>query len=264
MLEHIRIVMVETTHPGNIGAAARAMKTMGLSKLSLVKPKVFPDAEAYSRASGAIDILDNVQVHDSVAAALEGATLVVGTSARQRRIPWPCITSRQLAEQIHAEYRQQDADQTAEVAILFGRENSGLTNEELEHCNLHVTIPTNAKYGVLNVAAAIQIICYDLRMIFLDQQAADVSQHQMPQVALPWDEPLAKAEDVTRFFDHLERVIVNTGFLKAENADQVKRRLRRLFMRTRLDKNEVNILRGILTSIEKPHPPKVQTQKKES
>lgn len=251
MLERIRIVMVETTHPGNIGAAARAMKTMGLADLCLVKPAVFPDAEASSRASGAADLLESATVCDSLDQAIAGASLVVGTSARQRRIPWPCVTARQLAGQC--------ADEPGQIAVLFGRESSGLTNEELERCHLHVSIPTNEEYGVLNVASAIQIICYELRMAALGDDAgvkpSREMAHRMPQPEWAWDEPPAAAEDMERFFEHLETVMTATGFLDPANPEQVRRRLRRLFLRARPDRMEVNILRGVLSSVQKPRPP---------
>ena len=250
MLERIRIVMVETTHPGNIGAAARAMKTMGLTDLCLVRPASFPDAEASARASGAADLLEAAQVCDSLDDALADAQLVVGTSARQRRIPWPCVTARQLA--------QQCGQEPGTVAVLFGRESSGLTNEELERCHLHVSIPTNQEYGVLNVAAAIQIVCYELRMTALGEDTgvrpSREMAHRMPQPDWAWDEPPATGQDMERFFEHLERVMTGTGFLDPANPEQVRRRLRRLFLRARPDRMEINMLRGVLTSIEKSRP----------
>ena len=248
MLDRIRIVMVETTHPGNIGAAARAMKTMGLSDLCLVSPEAFPDAEASARASGAADLLESARVCQSLDEALTDAQLVVGTSARQRRIPWPCVTARQLADQA--------VQETGQVAVLFGRESRGLTNEELERCHLHVSIPTNPEYGVLNVAAAIQIVCYELRMAMLGADAAVAPSrempHRMPQPEWAWDEPPATGADMERFFEHLERVMTGTGFLDPDNPEQVRRRLRRLFLRARPDRMEINMLRGVLTSVEKP------------
>lgn len=248
MLDRIRIVMVETTHPGNIGAAARAMKTMGLSDLRLVSPKAFPNAEAAARASGAADVLEQAKVCASLDEALDGAELVVGTSARQRRIPWPLVTARQLAGQVANESGTQ-------VAILFGREDRGLTNEELQRCNLHVSIPTNNEYGVLNVASAIQLVCYELRMAILgdelDPPEVRARRHVMPLPELVWDEPLASSEDVERLLAHLERVSVRARFLNPDNPAQVVTRMRRLFLRARPDKMEVSILRGILSGIEK-------------
>jgi len=248
MLERIRIVMVETSHPGNIGAAARAMKTMGLSDLRLVSPREYPCAEATARASGAADVLESAQVCDSLDQALEGAELVVGTSARQRRIPWPSVTARQLAEQVAGETG-------SKVAILFGREDRGLTNEELQRCNLHVSIPTNSEYGVLNVASAVQLIAYELRMALvgdeIERPEARARRHVMTLPELVWDEPLASSDDVERLLEHLERVSVRAGFLNPDNPAQVVTRLRRLFLRARPDKMEVSILRGVLSGIEK-------------
>ena len=248
MLDRIRIVMVETTHAGNIGAAARAMKTMGLSQLVLVSPQGFPSAEATALASGAADLLEAARVVDSLDEAIADASLVVGTSARQRRIPWPCVTPRMLAQQI-----SEEADTS--VAVLFGRESRGLTNEELERCHLHVSIPSNEDYGVLNVAAAIQVISYELRLASLGEDpqvtASREMPHRMQQPDWAWDEPPADSAAMARFFEHLETVLVNTGFMDPTNPDQAMRRLRRLFLRARPDKMEVNMLRGLLTSVER-------------
>lgn len=247
MLDSIRIVMVETTHPGNIGAAARAMKTMGLTDLRLVRPRQFPCAEATARASGAADLLATARVCDSLDEALAGASLVVGTSARQRRIPWPSVTARQLAEHVAGEGR-------GEVAILFGREDRGLTNDELQRCNLHVSIPANPEYGVLNVAAAVQLIGYELRMAILgdelERPEARARRHVMPLPEVVWDEPPADANDVERLLQHLARVAERVGFLRPDNPGQVMTRLRRLFLRARPDRMEVSILRGVLSGVE--------------
>jgi tRNA (cytidine32/uridine32-2'-O)-methyltransferase len=249
MLERIRIVMVNTTHPGNIGAAARAMKTMGLSDLALVQPKEFPCAEATARASGAADLLENARVCDSLDEAIGDADLVVGTSARQRRIPWPCLTAREFAGQAKQE------PEGHRVAVLFGREDRGLTNEELRRCNLHVTIPTNAEYGVLNVASAIQLICYELRMAALGDEPelpeARARRERMPVPEMFWDEPLATNTETQQFLEHLEQVIIATGFLTEARGGQAMTRLRRLFMRARPDTMEMSILRGVLVSVEK-------------
>lgn len=247
-LDRIRIVMVETSHPGNIGAAARAMRTMGLSDLRLVQPKDFPSAEATARASGAADILERAQVCSSLDEALADAELVIGTSARQRRIPWPSVTARQLAEQVATETDRK-------VAILFGREDRGLTNDELQRCNLHVSIPTDSEYGVLNVASAVQLISYELRMAIIgdeiDRPDARSRRHVMTLPELVWDEPPASNEDVERLLEHLQRVSVQAGFLNPENPAQVITRMRRLFLRARPDKMEVSILRGVLSGVEK-------------
>lgn len=248
MLDRLRIVMVETTHPGNIGAAARAMKTMGLADLRLVRPATFPSAEATARASGAASVLEQARVCADLDEALGDAELVIGTSARQRRIPWPCITPRQLAERVAAE-------PALKVAVMFGREDRGLTNEELQRCNLHVSIPTDSEYGVLNVAAAVQVISYELRLALVGDEVerpdARARRHSMPLPELVWDEPPASNQEVDRLLQHLEKVAVDSGFLDPANPAQVSTRLRRLFLRARPDKMEVGILRGILANIEK-------------
>jgi TrmH family RNA methyltransferase len=233
----IRIVMVETSHPGNIGAAARAMKNMQLDRLYLVNPHRFPDAEATARSSGAEDILEGAIVCASLPEALEGCHLAYGASARaQRTIPWPQLDARSCAEQIATE-----ADET-EVALVFGREHSGLSNEELESCNYLVHIPCNPNYSSLNVAAAIQVITYELHMARLGEWQPKTPKRE---------EALASADELAGLMAHLEQVILDTGFLDPENPRQLMRRLRRLFLRAQLEKTEMNILRGILTSVDK-------------
>lgn len=253
MLDNVRVVMVETTHPGNIGAAARAMKTMGLGDLRLVAPKIYPSVEATARASGAGDVLAAARVCETLEEALEGATLVVGTSARQRRIPWPCLTPRQLTAQL-----QREPDSTR-IAVLFGREDRGLTNEELRRCNLHVTVPTNPEYGVLNVASAVQLLAYELRLALVGEEPdlpeSRSRRETMPLPEMFWDEPPASNEAVQQFLDHLERVMARSGFLAPDQPGQVMTRMRRLFLRARPDKMEISILRGTLVALEKALPP---------
>lgn len=239
-LDNIRIVLVNTSHPGNIGGAARAMKNMGLSELVLVAPKRFPADEAEWRAAGAKDILDKAIVVDTVEEALAGCGLVLGTSARERRIPWPLFDPRDSAEQA-----KQSLAAGNKVAIMFGREDRGLTNEELQKCHFHVHIPTNEEYSSLNLAAAVQVLSYELRMAVLGE-------HPLEQKnAEDWDYALADADDVERMMTHLEQVLVEVDFLDPENPKQVMARLRRLYNRQRLDTMEVNILRGILASTQK-------------
>lgn len=253
MLDNVRVVMVETTHPGNIGAAARAMKTMGLSDLRLVAPKIHPSAEATARASGAGDVLAGARLCTTLDEALEGATLVIATSARQRRIPWPCLTPRQLGAQLQKE------PQSTRIAVLFGREDRGLTNDELRRCNLHVTIPGNPEYGVLNVASAVQLIAYELRLALVGEDPtlpdAHARREAMPLPEMFWDEPPASNEAVQQFLAHLQRVMEHSGFLDPENPGQVMTRMRRLFLRARPDKMEISILRGTLVALEKTLPP---------
>ncbi len=237
MLPKIRIVMVETSHPGNIGAAARAMKNMEMDRLFLIRPHKFPHEEATARASGADDVLAAATVCSSLQEAIAGCQLVFGASARSlRTIPWPQVDARGCAETV----RGQPGD--SEVALVFGREHSGLSNEELELCNYLVHIPTNPDYSSLNVAAAIQVLCYELYMARIGSWQAVVSNK---------NDELASADEVEGLFSHLEQTMVATGFLDPENPRQLMRRLRRLFNRAQLEKSEVNILRGILTSVMK-------------
>lgn len=234
----IRIVMVETSHPGNIGGAARAMKNMELDRLYLVNPVLFPHREAVSRSSGAEDVLDRAVVCETLPEALEGCSMVFGASARSlRAIPWPQVDARGCAELV-ADRRAEDI----EVALLFGREDSGLTNEELELCNYLVHIPTNPAYSSLNVAAAIQVLAYELYMARIGKWEGTPSNKA--------DVP-ASADEVEGFFGQLEQTLVAIDFLDPENPRQLMRRLRRLFNRAALEKVEVNILRGILSSVTK-------------
>ena len=234
----IRIVMVETSHPGNIGAAARAMKNMCLNRLYLVRPHRFPDGEAKARATGASDILEAATVCESLQQALDGCSMVLGASARSlRALPWPQLDARAAAEMV----AQQEPD--TEVALVFGREHSGLTNEELALCNYLLHIPTNTEFSSLNVASAIQVVSYELMMARSDEWQPPVSSNE---------DEVAPAEEVDGLIDHLERIMVNVGFLDPANPRHLMRRMRRLFNRARVEKTEVNILRGVLSAIEKP------------
>jgi tRNA (cytidine32/uridine32-2'-O)-methyltransferase len=234
-LEHVRIVLVETSHPGNIGGAARAMKTMGLNDLWLVAPQRYPDPQAEWRAAGALDVLDAATVVTSLDAAIADCALAIGTSTRQRRIPWPLLTARELGSRILAEGSDRP------IAILFGRETSGLTNEELQRCHLHLQIPANPDYPSLNLAMAVQVVCYEL------YQARPASAGEM----VTWDREPAPAASVEALFGHLEQVLTRVEFLDADNPGQVMTRFRRLFLRIRLDDTEVKMLRGALTEIER-------------
>ncbi|GGC11604.1 tRNA (cytidine/uridine-2'-O-)-methyltransferase TrmJ [Marinobacterium zhoushanense] len=246
MLDHIRIVLVNTTHPGNIGAVARAMKNMGLSDLCLVSPKHYPDEAATARASGATDILDTAQVVDELHEALQDCQLVVGASARGRHIPWPVINPRELAAIALSSTEKGVGDGAVgkRVAILFGREDRGLTNEELHACHHHVHIPSVEGFSSLNVAAAVQVICYELRMASLYRSEVD-----KPQWGTDWDIELADHAELERMFEHLERTLIDIEFLDPDNPRQLMPRLRRLFLRAVPDKVEVNVLRGILKSV---------------
>jgi tRNA/rRNA methyltransferase len=227
-LGNIRVVLSHTSHPGNIGAAARAMKTMGLSRLFLVNPRQFPDAMADAMASGATDVLANAFVCESLEDALQGAVMVVGLTARSRGLSHAMLTLREAAPQILV--RACDAP----VALLFGTEMSGLSNAELEKCQMLITIPVNPEYSSLNLAAAVQVVTYELRTCAIVTES------------LPKGFPLASFEDVERFYEHLERTLIEINFLDPLHPKRLMTRLRRLFARAGLEKEEVNILRGIL------------------
>ena len=229
----IHIVMVGTTHPGNIGGVARAMKNMGLSRLSLVAPETaFPHAKARARASGAVDVLENTQVFSTLQEAVADCALVIGASARLRTLPWPVVNPRECA------LRTVSIEKGAEVAIVLGRENSGLSNEELEHCQLLVNIPTNPDFSSLNIAAAAQVLCYEIRLAATSERLPEPER----------DSPLATAAEREGLYSHFEQALTELGFLKPENPGQLMRRLRRLFARTELEQLEVNVLRGIMNA----------------
>jgi TrmH family RNA methyltransferase len=230
----IRIVLVDTNHPGNIGAAARAMKNMGLADLHLVRPQFFPNPDASARASGADDVLDAARVHERFEDAIADCGLVVGTSARQRHLPWDLVEPRACAERVV------QASRAGDVAVVFGAERTGLTNEELARCNLLVTIPTSARYSSLNLAMAVQVIAYELWLLLRPEASA-------PR---PLDVPLATAEEMASLYDHLERVLAEIDFQDRTGGGHLMARIRRLFNRAQLDQNEMNILRGILTAVQ--------------
>ncbi|KAF0191012.1 MAG: tRNA (cytidine32/uridine32-2'-O)-methyltransferase [Gammaproteobacteria bacterium] len=233
MLANVRIVLVNPTHPGNIGAAARAMKVMCLERLVLVQPRLFPSAEATALASGADDLLARARVCDTLDAAIESCRLVIGASARVRNLRWPQIDVREAAAMVA---RQPEAD----VAFVFGREHSGLTNDELERCHYLMNIPANPGYSSLNLAAAVQVVAYELMMTQTANRVAGETT----------GEDLATATELSNFYDHLHRVVLDIGFLDPDSPRQLMRRLKLLFNRARPDKTEINILRGILTAVE--------------
>lgn len=232
MLNRIRIVLIETSHPGNIGSVARAMKTMGLQDLYLVNPALFPHPKSLEMASGASDVLASARVVESMQEAIQDCALVVGTSARLRTIPWPIATPRAIAEKIAQSYQGQ------QIAVVFGRERSGLNNQELEHCHVHVQIPANPDYTSLNLAAAVQIIAYELRVALITE--APIKK---------WDYPPANMDEMEKFFTHLEEVLVAINFLKLNAPRKLMTRMRRLFLRTHPDAMEVNMLRGMLAAM---------------
>ena len=234
-LSKVRIVMVHTTHPGNIGAAARAMKNMGLSDLVLVAPKIFPSGEANARASGADDILATARVVESLEDALSDRELVIGASARLRSITWPQMDPRAAAEKV--------IDSGLRTAILLGREHSGLTNEEMERCHFLLHIPSNPEYTSLNVASALQVIAYEL---FVRSQAGISVQ------VIPEDQRWASGEAMESFYGHLQRILEEVGFLHpSKHEESILRRIRRIFNRAALEEQEVHLLRGILTRIQR-------------
>jgi tRNA (cytidine32/uridine32-2'-O)-methyltransferase len=236
--ENIRIVLVNTSHPGNIGGVARAMKNMGLSQLYLVAPRDYPHEQAQWRAASAKDILDAAVVVPTLEDAIRDCQFVVGTSARERRIPWPLLDARQCAEQMA------QASEREQVAVLFGREDRGLTNDELQVCNLHLNIPTSGAYSSLNLAMAVQIVAYELNMV-ISSSSLTVSKTEQ------WDSPFASQGDMEHFYKHLEETLIDVEFLDPAAPRQLMSRLRRLYSRIRLDEMELNILRGVLTETQK-------------
>lgn len=214
------------------------MKNMGLKDLYLVNPQQFPHERAGWRAASAGDILDNATIVDTFEEAIADCGLVVGTSARGRRIPWPLLDPRACAEKIYPELSHH------RVALVFGREDRGMTNEELQLCNLHLNIPASEEYSSLNLGMAVQVVTYELRMAHV---GGELSQNPMEE----WDAKLATAENVERFFVHLDETLHQIGFLKPDAPKQIMTRLRRLYTRIRLDELEINLLRGVLSSTQK-------------
>lgn len=241
MLQQIHIVMVNTTHSGNIGAAARAMKNMGLTQLTLVDPIASIDDEAIARAAGGADILANARIVPTLADAIAECGLVVGTSARSRHIPWPLMNPRQCAAKV-----AEVVPAGNKVALVFGRESSGLTNEELHMCHAHVHIPSNPDYSSLNVAQAIQVLGYEMRMALVEHDIEGSGQW-----GVPWDYPLATHADLDGLFAHLEKALIDIDYLDPAAPKQLMSRMRRLFQRAALDKTEISILRGILATLQR-------------
>lgn len=234
-IEAIRIVLVATSHPGNIGSTARAMKTMGLQRLYLVSPKLFPDRKANELAAGADDLLEQAVITESLQDALKGCQLVFATSARSREMTLPGLTPRESAS------LGATTPDSTEIAIVFGREHAGLTNNELLHCHYHVNIPSNPVFSSLNLAQAVQIMAYEFRMTLLSPTVAVENSRDRQ----------ATSEEVEQFYAHLREVLIDIDFLKPSNPRKLLQRLRRLFNRVKLEHMEVNILRGILTHIQK-------------
>ena len=249
-LSHVRIVMVNTTLPANIGSALRAMKTMGLCKLVLVSPKTYPHPDIDALAAGATDLIEQIEIVETLEDAIKDCHIVFGTSARSRTIPWPLLDARPAAQKS----MKAVLHEKQEVAVIFGREDRGLTNDELALANFHVTIPVNTEYGVLNVAQAIQIICYEMRMA-----ATELMEHQVDDKAtmkvteddaMEWDEPLVTHEQMEQFYPHIQKMLEEIEFLDPKNPRLLPLRLRRLFGRIQLDRMEYHLLRGIFSRVQ--------------
>jgi tRNA (cytidine32/uridine32-2'-O)-methyltransferase len=238
-LARIRFVLVETSLSGNIGATARAMKNMGLSRMALVRPKLgagFADAAAVARASGADDLLQAATLHERLADALAGCRLVLGSSARPRSLEWPLLHADAAGARLLAEAAHGD------VALVLGRESTGLTNEELALCDYLVQIPTDAAFSSLNIAAAAQVFAYEVRRHLAGDTAAAVA-------GVDERPDLATAEEMDSFHGHLMQTLISIGYADPEQCSTLSRRLRRLFHRARPDRTELNILRGVLAKV---------------
>ena len=233
----IRIILVRPQHPGNIGACARAMKNMGLKSLVLVAPQRFPAEEAVARAAGADDVLAAATIVDDVRAAVADCVFVAATSARERTIAWPRLDAREAAATLCAQAR------SGPVGLLFGAERTGLTNDEVDYAHALVQIPVDPAFASLNLAAAVQVLCYEIRCAVQGQVAAPEPDHRP-----------APQEAFNRFLEHLEQVITDIGFLNERHPRKLMRRLTRLFRRAHPDDNELQILRGILNAVEHPYP----------
>ncbi len=247
MLEKIRVVLVNTSHPGNIGGAARAMKNMGLKSLVLVDPKKYPHNDANARAAGADDILDGARVVATLDEALQGCSVVLGTSARDRRIPWPLLDPREAAETCLHTWQ---ADHAADIALVFGREYAGLTNTELQHCQYHIHIPADPEFSSLNLATAVQVLSYELRMAWLKDTQQPTHMPEIEATGMLGTAP-ATHDSLELFYEHLQQTLVDIDFLDPAKPRHLMARLRRIFGRSQLKRSEVNILRGILTETQK-------------
>jgi len=238
MLDQVRIVLVNTSHTGNIGSAARAMKTMGLSRLYLVDPENEPDGKSVALAAGASDILNSAVIVDSLEKAIADCPLVIGASARDRSLSWPMLSPRETGEKIVVEGAK------GQVALIFGRERTGLTNEELQQCHYHVNIPANPEYSSLNLAMAVQTLSYEIRSHYLDSLN---SQYKKSDEVLDYPE----SAELGYFYQHLEQTLHETGFIVPQHPGQVMNKLKCIFTRARPNKQELNMLRGILSSVQK-------------
>lgn len=237
MLNNVKVVLVGTSHSGNIGSAARAMKVMGLTNLVLVDPQCKVDEQTLALAAGAADIAENAIIVKNLNEAVADCSLVVGSSARSRTLEWPMLEPRECGQKFVSE------GQSSPVALVFGRERTGLTNEELQTCHYHVCIPANPDYSSLNLAMAVQTLSYEIRMAYLERQQS--------QYTVEEESVYPRHKELEMFFEHLEKVAIDTQFINREQPGQVMNKLRRLFHRARPESQELNILRGVLSSIEK-------------
>jgi len=237
VLDKIRVVLVETSHPGNIGAVARAMKTMCFHRLYLVRPNRFPCAEATARAAGSDDVLYHATVCETLEEALTGCSWVVGSSARRRHIAWPELSPKAFANAAVSKA------QRMEVALVFGREQSGLTNSEVDHCHAIVHVPTNPEFQSLNIAAAVQILAYETQLAFLPANARATRPGP--------DANEVTVDDMERLYDHFEEALIEIDYLDPSKPKHLMRRLRRIVNRAQIDRSELNILRGILVAAQK-------------
>lgn len=236
IFDNIRVVLCQTSHPGNIGSTARAMKTMGLRHLYLVNPLHFPDPQATSLATGAADLLESATVCSTLTEALAGCALAVGLSARKRQISHELVNVREAATRVS------QIAQTQQIALVFGTEMSGLSNAELDSCQLLAMIPANPEYSSLNLAAAVQVMCYEVRMA--------ITQGDLGEITPAFE--LATNEALEGFYAHLEETLIKIGYLNPSAPKKLSERLRRIYARAKLEKEEVNLLRGVLTLTQEP------------
>jgi len=235
LLNSIKVVLVGTTHPGNIGATARAMKNMGIVNMALVEPKEFPSDIATYRSKAAKDVLENAEVFDTLKMAISDCELVIGTSARERKVPWPILNPKDASQEVSR------GSLNNKVAVVFGREDRGLTNEELGLCNIHVHIPTDPEYSSLNLSQAVQIMVYEIRSAILENEGNDGN----------WDVEFADNDQTERLISHMDELMQEVDFYEIDNPRKLLLRVRRFFKRSRLDVMEVNIFRGLFAAIQK-------------
>ena len=242
ILNRVIIVLVGTSDPGNIGASARAMKTMGIHQLRLVDPLYFPHPKATWRATHAVDLVQQAQVYPDLASAIGDCQLVLATSARCRSLPWPLV---QVAEGARLIIDQARTD--APIAIIFGRERAGLTNDELQMCHRHIIIPADEQCGILNISHAVQIVCYEIFRQLHHQENSQNNDERDNHFGVRWDQPLAPHSEIQLMLEALEKTLIASSFYNPERPDKLIPRLRRLFMRAAPDQMEVNIWRGIIS-----------------